>query len=143
MSQQHPTFVDRFTRPIEIRPDNTALIVVDMQNATGNRNMGLGKLLADEGRADSAIYRFDRIENLLVPNIRRLIDACRDVGARVVYVTYGSELEDYTRKLRSLRGLPDELKTVLEMIPADAHPPSASSGNAVCRCRVLNVNDRR
>ena len=96
MSQQHPTFVDRFTRPIEIRPDITALIVVDMQNATGNRKMGLGKLLADEGRADSATYRFDRIENLLVPNIRRLIDACRGVGARVVYITYGSELEDYS-----------------------------------------------
>lgn len=96
MSQQHPTFVDRFTRPIEIRPDNTALVVVDMQNATGNRNMGLGKLLTEEGRADSAGYRFDRIDNLLVPNIRRLIDACRGVGASVVYITYGSELEDYS-----------------------------------------------
>lgn len=32
------------------------------------------------------------------------------------------ELGDYIRKLKSLRGLPDELKTVLEMIPADAHP---------------------
>jgi nicotinamidase-related amidase len=96
MSQQHPTFVDRFTRPIEIRPDNTALIVVDMQNATGNPNMGLGRLLQDEGRADSAVYRFARIENQLVPNIQKLAAACRSVGARVVYITYGSELEDFS-----------------------------------------------
>jgi 2-methylcitrate synthase len=33
-----------------------------------------------------------------------------------------AELDGYITKLKSLRGLPDELKTVLEMIPADAHP---------------------
>ena len=33
-----------------------------------------------------------------------------------------TELDAYINKLKSLRGLPDKLKTVLEMIPADAHP---------------------
>jgi len=33
-----------------------------------------------------------------------------------------SDLDDYVARIRSLRGLPDALKTVLEMIPADAHP---------------------
>ena len=33
-----------------------------------------------------------------------------------------AELDAYIEKLKSLRGLPDELKTVLEMIPRDAHP---------------------
>ncbi len=33
-----------------------------------------------------------------------------------------SELDAYITKIRSLRGLPDELKTVLEMVPGDAHP---------------------
>ncbi|MBI5848283.1 MAG: 2-methylcitrate synthase [Nitrospirae bacterium] len=33
-----------------------------------------------------------------------------------------SELKDYKKKLRSMRGLPAELKTVLEHIPAAAHP---------------------
>lgn len=33
-----------------------------------------------------------------------------------------TELEDYVVKLKSLRGLPEALKTVLEQIPADAHP---------------------
>ena len=32
------------------------------------------------------------------------------------------ELGDYVERLKSLRGLPDELKTVLEMLPATAHP---------------------
>ena len=33
-----------------------------------------------------------------------------------------SELDAYVAKIKSLRGLPDALKTVLEMIPATAHP---------------------
>ena len=33
-----------------------------------------------------------------------------------------SEFDDYIAKLKSLRGLPEELKQVLEMIPANAHP---------------------
>lgn len=33
-----------------------------------------------------------------------------------------SELEDYKRKLKSLRGLPGPLKTVLEQTPPSAHP---------------------
>jgi len=33
-----------------------------------------------------------------------------------------TELDDYVAKIKANRGLPDELKTVLEMIPADAHP---------------------
>ncbi len=32
------------------------------------------------------------------------------------------QLEAYRAKIKSLRGLPDELKAALEMIPADAHP---------------------
>lgn len=33
-----------------------------------------------------------------------------------------AELDDYVERLKANRGLPDALKTVLEMIPADAHP---------------------
>ncbi len=33
-----------------------------------------------------------------------------------------SELKDYIKKLKSLRGLPSQVKTVLEHIPAAAHP---------------------
>ncbi len=33
-----------------------------------------------------------------------------------------AELDAYVARLKPLRGLPDELKQVLEMIPADAHP---------------------
>ena len=64
-----PGFVNSFSQTFALDPARTALVVIDMQNATGNRHMGLGKLLAERGEADSARYRFDRIEQVLVHNI--------------------------------------------------------------------------
>ena len=61
-----PTFVDSFSQTVSVNADDTALLVVDMQNATGNRHMGLGKLLAEQGTIDDAAYRFDRIEQVLI-----------------------------------------------------------------------------
>ena len=89
-----PTFVDQFSQFVALHPANTALIIVDMQNATGNRHMGLGKLLAESGQADSSAYRYDRIENLLIPKISQLARTFRQVGSRVIYITYGGNLPD-------------------------------------------------
>ena len=88
------TYVDEFTLPFTLNKMTSALVVVDMQNATGNPNMGLGKLLQNQGRFDSAQYRFDRIRDLIVPNTQKLLQAFRASGSTVVYVTYGAELPD-------------------------------------------------
>ena len=47
-----------------------------------------------------------------------------EVAYLLLYGTRPSrgELRDYQQKLRSLRGLPSALKTVLEQLPSDAHP---------------------
>ncbi|MEM7503814.1 MAG: isochorismatase family cysteine hydrolase [Pseudomonadota bacterium] len=89
-----PKFIDRYSQTVSLKPESTALVVVDMQNATGNRHLGLGKLLAEADQGDSAEYRFNRIETLLVPTIKRLADHFRAIGSRVVYITYGANLPD-------------------------------------------------
>lgn len=90
-----PTYIDDYTRPVRFHPASTALLVIDMQYASGSRRHGLGKLLAAQGKLAEAEYRFHRIDTLVVPNIRRLIAAFRSVRARVLYVTYGSQLPDH------------------------------------------------
>ncbi|GIR71019.1 MAG: hypothetical protein CM15mP74_22700 [Halieaceae bacterium] len=40
MSQ--PSFIDKFSQQFSLEPSRTALLIIDMQNATGNREMGLG-----------------------------------------------------------------------------------------------------
>ncbi len=79
-----PTFVDSFSQTVAVNASDTALLIIDMQNATGNRTMGLGKILAEQGTLDDAAYRFDRIDQVLVPNISKLADAFRSAGAKVV-----------------------------------------------------------
>ena len=89
-----PTFVDSFSQTVAVNATDTALLVIDMQNATGNRDMGLGKILAEQGTLDDAAYRFDRIDQVLIPNISKLANAFRSVGAKVVYITYGANMPD-------------------------------------------------
>lgn len=91
-----PTYIDAYTRQFSLSPGDTALLIVDLQYASGSRRHGLGRLLAAEGKLADAEYRFARIENLVVPNSRRLADAFRHLGAPVVYVTYGAELADFS-----------------------------------------------
>ncbi|MEM1260846.1 MAG: isochorismatase family cysteine hydrolase [Pseudomonadota bacterium] len=91
-----PTFIDQFSQTVEVTRDDTALLVIDMQNATGNRSMGLGALLKKAGSLDSADYRFSRIENLLVPNIQALCAAFRAASVPVIYITYGANTPDAT-----------------------------------------------
>lgn len=91
-----PEYIEMFTRKVVINPATTALVPVDLQYASGSPQHGLGALLARQGRLDEARYRFDRIERLVVPNTLRLMEAFRAVEARVVHVTLGSELPDFS-----------------------------------------------
>lgn len=73
--------------------EKSALVIIDMQNASGSRTGALGRRMAAEG-SSATDYRFDRIESLVVPNIRRLLDGFRAKGGGIVYVTLGAARED-------------------------------------------------
>jgi nicotinamidase-related amidase len=73
--------------------ERAALIVVDMQYATGHRDGALGRRLRGEG-SNVAGYRFDRIKNLVVPNIKRLLERFRGAGGAVLYLTVGAARAD-------------------------------------------------
>jgi nicotinamidase-related amidase len=93
-----------FTADFRLETSRTALLVVDMQYASGSRHHGLGRLLAEAGRADDGRQRFDRIEQVVVPGIQRLLAFFRRHGLRVVYLTVGSELPDYADLPPHMRG---------------------------------------
>ena len=87
-------YVAIYTPRTEIDPQRTCLVIVDLQYATGTRTTGLGALLASQGRLHEAEYRYTRIDELVVPNTLRLLDAFRERQLRRVFLTYGSEVED-------------------------------------------------
>lgn len=93
-----------FLPDFRLEPTRTALLVVDMQYASGSRAHGLGRLLAEQEREESGRYRFDRIEQTVVPNIQRLLGFFRPHGLRVIYLTVGSEQPDYSDLPPHMRG---------------------------------------
>ena len=101
-------------RPVDFA--RAALIVVDMQYATGDRNGALGRRMKAAG-SNVAAYRFGRIENLVVPNIKRLLNGFRGAGGEVIYLTVGAAKADCSdapphmkkmfRELDNFEGSPD------------------------------------
>jgi nicotinamidase-related amidase len=85
-----------FNPPFALEPARAALVVVDMQYASGSRGHGLGRLLADRGQAELGAHRFERIETVVVPTIQRLLAFFRAHRLRVVYLAVGSGLPDFS-----------------------------------------------
>jgi biuret amidohydrolase len=76
-----------------IDASRAALVLIDMQYATGARSGALGRKLAAQG-STTGDYRFDRIERLILPNTLKLLSAFRAGGRGVIYVTIGAQLPD-------------------------------------------------
>jgi nicotinamidase-related amidase len=90
-------YITDFNISFEIDPSKTTLIVIDMQYATGSRKAGLGKRLTKDGKLEElASERFDRIENVVVPNLQRMLTFFRMNSLRIIYVTIGAEMHDYS-----------------------------------------------
>jgi nicotinamidase-related amidase len=78
-------------RPVE--PARSALVIVDMQYATGHRTGGLATKMAAEGSTVTD-WRFARIHERVIPNTQALIAAMRACSGRVIYVTVGAGKPD-------------------------------------------------
>ena len=96
-------YVEGFTAPVALNARTSALVIVDMQYASGSREHGLGKMLGDQGLLESADYRFDRIDTLLIPNIGKLLAAFRISGTHIVHLTVGCERSDYSDAPRHMQ----------------------------------------
>lgn len=77
-------------------PEKSALVVVDMQYASIHGDYGFQKLYRQLGMESETTYSQERLWNLIVPNIQRLLDAFRRKEIQVIYLTVGSEREDYS-----------------------------------------------
>lgn len=89
-------FMSRFSHDFVLNPKRCAFVIVDMQYASACRTTGLGKVLSEEGLAHLGKYRFDRIETVVIPAVQRLLAYFRQEGMRVMYLTVGSDMPDYS-----------------------------------------------
>lgn len=87
-----------------VDPAKTALIVIDLTLQQASRNHGVCRRIAENGLADDLAYFVDRMEQTVVPNVRRLIDGFHTRRAPVVFtrcVSLRGDGSDQTWRHRS------------------------------------------
>ncbi|MEQ8965051.1 MAG: isochorismatase family cysteine hydrolase [Azospirillaceae bacterium] len=80
--------------PVPLRRDGTtALVIIDVQHR--DASPGHGVCLAMERVAPGSMaYFHDRVETVMIPTIRELLEAFRADGLPVIHVLLGSDYED-------------------------------------------------
>ena len=121
-------YIKNFMDERAIDRRHAALLVIDMQFATGARDGALGRFLAERQQSHIATYRFERIERLVVPNTQRLLAEFRGFGGAVVYTRNGSVRPDAADAPPHMRKLFRDLQIhegspAYEIVPALAPRP--------------------
>lgn len=78
----------------ELRREDTALLVIDLQYGDAHRDYGLLKRMRDRGDGAAIEYYARRLEELVIPNVRRLQDAFRVAGLEVIHTRIQSLTRD-------------------------------------------------
>lgn len=82
------------TRDVPLDPSQSALLFIDVQNFSCQRNGGEFGHLSDEEVAQDYGYFFDRLEQIAIPNMQRLQTGFRKAGIEVMYTTIESLTKD-------------------------------------------------
>ncbi len=93
MTPSSPDYIRAFMADRPVVPAHAALVIIDMQYATGSRQGALSRKLAAE-RSTVGNYRFERIERFVLPNTLRLRERFRQLGQPVLHVTVGAAMPD-------------------------------------------------
>jgi nicotinamidase-related amidase len=83
-------------RHFGLEPGKTALVVVDMQLISTHREYGLQRTMAQLGLIDDLDYYVNRVDDVVIPNIRTLQMAFRTLRWPIIFLTLGAETEDYS-----------------------------------------------
>jgi len=89
MTNTNNDYINAYTRKREISVPSTALLIIDMQYATGSKQGALARQLKQQG-SNVGDYRFERIEKFVVPHTRKMIDLFHRLKRPVVYITIGA-----------------------------------------------------
>jgi nicotinamidase-related amidase len=77
--------------PFEVASGRTALVIIDMQYLDASRDYGMG--LDAKQKGFDLSYRWDNIDRI-VPNIQKVMNACRLAGIEVIHVRVAGHTND-------------------------------------------------
>lgn len=78
------------TRDVPLKPEESALLFIDVQNFSAHRQGAEFKDLADDVFDERHGWFFKQLESRVIPNMVRLQTACRQAGVEVMYTTIES-----------------------------------------------------
>ena len=82
------------SRDVPLIPENSALLFVDVQNFSANRQGAEFKDLPDAEFTEKYGWYFDMLNVTVIPNMRRIQNAARKAGVEVMYTTIESLTRD-------------------------------------------------
>lgn len=82
------------TRELPLVPKDSALLIVDVQNLCARRDGGEFMTLSDEEITRDYAGYFEQLEHVTIPNMQRLLAACRTASIEVLYTTIESLTRD-------------------------------------------------
>ena len=105
-----PDAIREFARKFPLDPGSVTLVVIDLQYASASRATGYGRWLRERGREHEGTHRFDRIERMVVPNTRQLLQFFRSHGLHILFVKLGSQVHDFSDLVPYIRTLEKEFR---------------------------------
>ena len=82
------------TRDVPLRPEQSALLFIDVQNYCARRDGGEFAAMTEQDLAAKCDWYFSQLEDRVIPNMQRLQIACRAAGIEVMYTTIESLTAD-------------------------------------------------
>ena len=82
------------SREVELDPGHAALLIVDIQNYTARRDGGEYRDLSEQEIEERFGFFFRMLDDTALPNLRRLLTACRRGRIEVLYTIIESLTED-------------------------------------------------
>jgi nicotinamidase-related amidase len=79
---------------LKLTRETTALLCIDIQYVDAHPDFGLGAKAKEAGVADFLDYYWDRIDNVVVPNVQRLQATAREKGIEVIHMHIASTTAD-------------------------------------------------
>ena len=73
-----------------IRPERSALLINDMQYFCAHPDHGMGAAAKRNGAAALFADYFQQLDDVVLPNVVRLVAGCRDAGVELVFTRIGS-----------------------------------------------------
>jgi nicotinamidase-related amidase len=139
-------------KPVDL--SQTALVIIDVTNFDAHPSHGFARVMAEE-RVDLDYY-WDRVERVLMPNVKGLLESFRQSEGRVLFARAGAQFGDFgdtlvhlrelQRRAGTLRGT-EEIEVREEILPrigeAVVDKPGLSvftTGNADSILRNAGVN---